>query len=94
MTSELSVLFAPKNVNVHQEKKNGSHLVNVTFESNPPPSAGNVSFTLQRTEDCEVSAEACQPLTVQSGSVKGNFNATPLHSQVSKGGVQKFLLNR
>ena len=84
MTSELSVLFAPKNVNVHQEKKNGSLLVNVTFESNPPPSAGNVSFTLQRTgEDCEVSAEACQPLTVESGSVKGNFNATPLHSQVS-----------
>ena len=86
MTSELSVLFAPKNVNVHQEKKNGSHLVNVTFESNPPPSAGNVSFILQRTEDCEgdtVSAEACQPVTVQSGSVNGNFNATPLHSQVS-----------
>ena len=83
MKQKHSATFQEHDLNVHQEKKNGSHLVNVTFESNPPPSAGNVSFTLQRTEDCEVSAEACQPLTVQSGSVKGNFNATPLHSQVS-----------
>jgi len=51
MTAPLNVLFGPRNVNIAQEHKNGSHLVRVTFTSNPPPSPSNITFTLERT-DC------------------------------------------
>ena len=84
MTAGLNVLFGPKNLKINQERRNDSHIVHVHFESNPEPSAENVTFMIERT-DCQEGeiTETCQPLTVRAGTSQNNFNASPLENKVS-----------
>ena len=81
MTAGLNVLFGPKNLDIKQEKSNGSHIVHVHFESNPVPLAENVTFVIQRTDCGE--EETCQPITVMAGHAENNFNASALEHKVS-----------
>ena len=83
MTAGLNVLFGPKNLKINQERRNDSHIVHVHFESNPEPSAENVTFVIERT-DCQEGeiTEACQPLTLMAGSVQNNFNVSVLQNKV------------
>ena len=84
MTAALNVLFGPRKLKINQEKGNGSHIVHVHFESNPEPSAENVTFVIERT-DCQEGeiSEVCQPLTLMAGSVQNNFNVSVLQNKVS-----------
>ena len=86
MTAGLNVLFGPKNLKINQKKSNGSHIVHVHFESNPAPSAGNVTFVIERRTGCGEgeSTESCQPITVRAGSSQNNFNASALENKVSQ----------
>ena len=88
MTPGLNVLFGPRNLNIKQDHKNGSHLVWVRFQSNPSPD--NVTFILERT-DCEEETrqETCQPVTLVSGTGDKNFNATSLLDKVSTSNYNK-----
>ena len=86
MTAGLNVLFGPKNLKIKQEDRNDSHIVHVHFESNPVPSAENVTFVIERGTDCgeqEDLTETCQPISVMAGSAQNNFEASPLENKVS-----------
>ena len=86
MTEGLNILFGPKNLNIKQENRNGSHIVHVHFESNPVPASENVTFVIERRTDCgqEVDVtQTCQPRTLTAGSVLNNFNASALENKVS-----------
>ena len=88
MTPRLNVLFGPRDLNIEQDHRNGSHLVWVRFQSNPSPD--HVTFILERT-DCEeeVGPVTCQPVTLVSGTGDQNFNATSLLDKVSTGNYNK-----